>query len=144
MTTAFQFNYVFSASKFPASVKFANKNPVFKNGSRSQKDNYRPISILPSVAKIFKKMIRRQLSNQFDNLLLRSQYRCRKSFGTQHCLFLMTEKWRKSSGWQKRSRSYPPWLVQGIRLHLQQSSRCKIICLCTVFSSLKTNAGLSL
>lgn len=70
MTTAFQFNYVFSASKFPASVKFANKNPVFKNGSRTQKDNYRLISILPSVAKIFKKLIRRQLSNQFDNILL--------------------------------------------------------------------------
>ena len=51
------------ASKFPASFKFANGTPVFKQGSRNQKDNYRLISILPFISKIFEKLICGQLSN---------------------------------------------------------------------------------
>ena len=42
--------------------------PVFKVGSRNQKDKYRLISILPIIAKIFEKLIAQQLSNHFDNI----------------------------------------------------------------------------
>ena len=66
-----QFNKAICASKFPASFKFANVTPVFKQDSRNQKDNYRPISILPIISKIFDKLIYRQLSNHFDNIILK-------------------------------------------------------------------------
>ena len=33
-----QFNEVICSSKFPATFKFANVTPVFKKGSRNQKD----------------------------------------------------------------------------------------------------------
>ena len=47
-----QFNYAISISKFPAPSKFANITPVFKM-SLNLKENYRSISILPIVTKIF-------------------------------------------------------------------------------------------
>ena len=35
--------------------------PIFKKGNRSSKDNYRPVSILPNLSKIFERCIFRQL-----------------------------------------------------------------------------------
>ena len=51
------FNEAIFASVIPASFKFANVTRVFKQGSRNQKDNYRPISMLPITSKIFEKLI---------------------------------------------------------------------------------------
>ena len=56
-----QFNEAICSSKFPATFKFANVTPVFKEGIRNLKDNYNPISILPIISKIFEKLICRQL-----------------------------------------------------------------------------------
>ena len=58
------------SSIFPASFKLANITPVFKVGFRNQKDNYRPISIPPSIAKIFEKLISQQLWNYFQNFIV--------------------------------------------------------------------------
>ena len=91
-----QFNEAICASKFPASFKFANITPVFKQGSRNQKDNYRPIIILPIISKIFEKLVCRQLSNHFDNILSKFQCSSRKDYGPQHCLLLMIDKWKKA------------------------------------------------
>ena len=63
-----KFNEAICSSRFPATFKFANVTPVFKNGDRNQKDNHRPISILPIISKIFEKLICRQLSNYFNNI----------------------------------------------------------------------------
>ena len=75
-----QFNEVICASKFPASFNFAKVTLVFKQGFRNQKDNYRPISILPIISKIFEKLICRQLSNHFDNILSKFQCGFRKGY----------------------------------------------------------------
>ena len=43
-----QFSEAICPSKFPATFKFANITPVFKQGARNLKDNY-----LPIISKIF-------------------------------------------------------------------------------------------
>ena len=91
-----KFNEAICSSRFPATFKFANVTPVFKNGDRNQKDNHRPISILPIISKIFEKLICRQLSNHFDNIFSKFQCGFRKGFSAQHCLLLMIEKWKKA------------------------------------------------
>ena len=91
-----QCNEVICASKFPASFKLANITPDFKQGSRNQKENYRPISILPIISKIFEKLICRQLSNSFDNIHSKFQCAFRKGYSLQHCLLLMIDKWKKT------------------------------------------------
>ena len=86
-----QFNKAIRALKFSASFKFANVAPVFKQGSKNRKDNYKPISILPIISKIFEKLFCRQLSNHFDNILSKFQCGFRKCYSPQHCLLLMTD-----------------------------------------------------
>ena len=45
-----QFNEANCSSKFPATFKFENATPAFKQGTKNPKDNYRPISILPNIS----------------------------------------------------------------------------------------------
>ena len=88
------FNECVETGKFPSCLKQADITPVFKKGSRNSKDNYRPVSILPNVSKIFEKPLFKQVSDFFDNIF--SMYQCgfRKGFSSQHCLVAMLEKWK--------------------------------------------------
>ena len=90
--TYLQFNEDISASQIPASFKFANITPTFKQDSRSLEDNYRPTSILPVVPKVFEKLMCKQLSNHFDNIFSKFECGFRINFDAKHCLLLMIDK----------------------------------------------------
>ena len=62
------------SSKFADFFKSADISAAFKQGSQNKKENYRLINILPLISKIFEKIICRQLSNHFDNIL--SKFQC--------------------------------------------------------------------
>ena len=89
-----QFNDTISSSKFPSSFKYANITPVFKKDSRNNKENYRPVSILPVISKIFEKIMNDQLTSYFEKILSKFQCGFRQGFSTQDCLLLMLEKWK--------------------------------------------------
>ena len=59
--------------------------PVFKKGNPELIDNYRPISILPAISKVFEKVIYHQLFNYLtsNNLLYPSQYGFRANHSTE-------------------------------------------------------------
>ena len=80
---------------FPDSLKFANITPVFKKDSRTEKTNYRPVSILPNLSKIYERLIYNQLSKFFENILSKFQCGFRKGFSAQDCLLVMIEKWKR-------------------------------------------------
>ena len=62
---------------FPDDLKISKVKPLFKRGDVAQISNYRPISLLPSISKVFEKVIFYQLSEYFnDNELL-----CCEQFG---------------------------------------------------------------
>ena len=63
------FNDAITSSKFPSSLKMENIKAVFKKGTKSIKENYRPISISPLVSKIFERIICKQLTTFFDNII---------------------------------------------------------------------------
>ena len=46
------FNNALSSSQYPNGLKYADVTPVFKKGDKSDKSNYRPISILPNLSKV--------------------------------------------------------------------------------------------
>ena len=93
----FYFNKSLENGKFPNCLKLANITPVFKKGPRTSKNNYRPVSILPIFSKIFERLLSRQLSEFFDNILSKFQCGFRKGYGTQHCLLLMLEIWKEAT-----------------------------------------------
>ena len=60
------FNTPVTNSEFPSVLKQANITPVFKKGERYSTDNYRPVSILPSVPKIFERCMFCQINEYMD------------------------------------------------------------------------------
>ena len=83
-------------STFPFCMKLPDVTPVYKKGNRSVKDNYRPVSILPNLSKVFERCLYKQMSPYFDNIL--SKYQCgfRKNHNAQHYLLALIENWKCS------------------------------------------------
>ena len=78
-------------SKFPDSLELTNVTPVFKKGAHTSKNNYRPVSILLILSKLFERLINKQLSESFESIL--SKFHCgfRKGYSAQHYLLMMLE-----------------------------------------------------
>ena len=73
-------NLSLNRSEIPSDWKHALITPIFKSGSASDNDNYRPISILPILSKILEKSVHQQLMDYLeDNTLL-----SRNQFGYRH------------------------------------------------------------
>ena len=81
---------------FPDELKHADIKPIYQKESRNEKENYRPVRILPNLSKIFERCMYDQLKDYFHKLLSKYQCRFRKGFSTQHCLLAIIEKLRKS------------------------------------------------
>ena len=90
------FNYCIVIGEFPHEFRNADIIPVHKKKQKSDKTNYRPVSILPNLSKIYEKLIYNQLYDYFDKILLPSQCGFRKGYSFQHCLLAMLENFKKS------------------------------------------------
>ena len=78
----------------PLELGSAIITPAHKKSSMTAKEKYRPISVLPSVSKIFEKLLYDQLMEYMNNKL--SPFLCgfRKQYSTQHALSRMLERWK--------------------------------------------------
>ena len=75
---------------FPSGLKISKVLPIFKKGDVNSLNNYRPISRLPAISKIFERIIYDQLYAYFDNnnILSEEQY----GFRTKHSIELAAVK----------------------------------------------------
>ena len=85
-----------SNSCFDGGLKLADLTPVHKAEETTNKKNYRNISLLPVVSKIFEKLMQAQISVYMEKFLSPFLCGCRKGFSAQHSLLSMLEKWRIS------------------------------------------------
>ena len=60
------------------------------------KENYRPVSVLPTISKIFERSMHDQLSTSMDEQFNPFLAAFRKGFGCQSTLLRLLEDWRKA------------------------------------------------
>ena len=92
---------------FPNCSKLADITPLHKKERKDNKENCRPVSILPTLSKILERILFEQISVYFDKFLSDQQCGFRKGYSTQHCLLNLLEKWKNSvdSFWSFTHRS---------------------------------------
>ena len=80
------FNNSLSSFIFPTELKYADIKPVFKKDDKTNKENYRPISIPPNLSKIYERLMYDQLYPYFNKIFSKFQCGFRKGFNSQQCL----------------------------------------------------------
>ena len=78
--------------KFLSELKMADVIPIFKKGDLFEKANYRPISLLPSLSKVYEKLIYQQLNAFFENKLSHLLCGFHSRYSTQHALLNLINK----------------------------------------------------
>ena len=87
-------NYSISSGVFPSSLKIARVVPIHKSGSKRNMNNFRPISILPTLSKIFEKVMHRRMMSFIEkyNILYSEQYGFRNGKSTSDAILKFTDK----------------------------------------------------
>jgi len=80
----FLINQTIRTGRFPDALKIAKVRAIFKKGDKHDPSNFRPISILPAISKVYEKIIHKQIVNHFqeNSLFFGSQYGFRSSHST--------------------------------------------------------------
>ena len=64
---------------------------------KSDKVNFRPVSIRPNLPKIYEKLMYQQLHEHFNSILSPKQCGFRKGYSAQHYLMVILEKFKEST-----------------------------------------------
>ena len=84
------------SSIFPSELKKANIIPIHKKKSKFDTENYRPVSILPILPKVFEKCMFDQMYSYFHQILSKHQCGFPQGHSTQDSLLLRVEKLKRS------------------------------------------------
>ena len=90
------FNYCIRTSTLPSSWKMSNVSPIYKKGDTSDKNNYRPVSVLPAISKLFEKVLFDQLYSSFLPTFSPNMSGFLRGHSTATALIKLTDDWRKS------------------------------------------------
>ena len=86
-------NLSIKLSSFPTRCKIAKLKPIFKKGSKTDPQNYRPISLLPLISKVIEKVIHDQTQSYLseNDILYKYQSGFRSNHSTNSCLVYLTD-----------------------------------------------------
>ena len=88
--------------------------PLHKKGRKDAKQNYRPVSILPTLSKIYERSMFKQMSSFFEDIFSKHQCGFRKGFSTQQCLLTLLEKWKNTVDKDKTFGALPTGLSKAL------------------------------
>ena len=91
-------NLIFENGKCPEHFKIAIIKPVYKTGDRNRVENYRPISLVSNMTKIFEKAIKTRLVDFLtkNNILSKFQFGFTNKKSTNDSIALLVSKINKS------------------------------------------------
>ena len=92
----FLFNYSIENCSFPSDLKYANVSPHYKKDDNTNKKNYRPISILPTISKIYERLMLQQVSLHVSEVISTHLCGFRKGYNAQHPLLKLKDKLNKN------------------------------------------------
>ena len=83
---------IITQKSFPNNLRLADETPVFKKEDASLLNNYRPVSVLPVVSKIYERI--KQILEYIGKHL--SSHLCgyRKGYSAQTALISIRQKWK--------------------------------------------------
>jgi hypothetical protein len=92
---SFIFNTSLTHGIFPDDLKTARISPIHKSGDKNIRSNYRPISVLSIIAKLFEKLVCAQLNSFLteNNIMSSCQSGFRKNYSTASALLANTDSW---------------------------------------------------
>ena len=99
-------NVLIANRSWPDEWKWGNLTLVFKKDEDTRKENYRPVSVLTALSKVYEKVMYDQLYNTFCRHLSQNLSGFLKNHSCCTALLKMTEEWRRNLD----NRSQPwPW-----------------------------------
>ena len=87
-------NECINKNTFPNILKTAHVTPVYKKGERLEPENYRPISVTPTLAEIFERLLLEQLTHHLTlyGLINKNQFGFQKQKYCLNTIISLTEK----------------------------------------------------
>ena len=74
-------------------MKFSIVKPIYKKGNKMNSADYRPISLLTSLSKVFEKTLYIRVTEHLNNnLLVGNQFGFRKGTATEDAIFKLTNE----------------------------------------------------
>ncbi len=88
------FNLSLTLGQFPDKLKIAKIIPIYKGDSKLEPGNYRPISLLPIIGKVFEKIVHGRVYSFITdmNILAPNQYGFQRGRSTEHALIELQSK----------------------------------------------------
>ena len=81
---------------YPPKLKLADVTPIHKKNETTSLKNYRPVSLIPVVSKLFERDMYNQILAYIDKYLSPYLFGYRKGYSTEQCLTVMLELWKKT------------------------------------------------
>ena len=91
-----QYNKDLENNSFSDGAKIVSVRPLYKNKSRHQVDNYRPVSIINVFSKIYERHINNSLISFVDNFLSVFISDYRQTYSSNHVLIRLIENYKQS------------------------------------------------
>ena len=90
----FAINECINANTFPEILREAYVNPIYKKGDRHNPENYRPISITPTLAKLLGRFLLEQMSERLDlkKIINKNQFVFQKQKSCLNTIIALKEK----------------------------------------------------
>ena len=81
---------------FPDKLKQSKVIHIYKKLDSLEKENYRPVSLIPHVSKVFERTIYKEINTYMEDKISNYVTRFWKSHRTQYSLVIMSERWKQA------------------------------------------------